>query len=213
MGLYRPLFAAVALAAALGAAAPLWAQSVLIRGATVHTATRGGTLRDTDVLVQNGRIAAIGTNLAAPPTVRRIDARGKPLTPGLFGGLSHVGVFEIGLEPTAADVSAALGMRPEFDLALAFNPQSVTVTNTRIDGVTFTMLAPSAATGRSGGALLTGQGALVRLDGGVGPIGDAARALFVEIGGDAVALAGGSRAAQYMLLQQALIEARTPTAL
>ncbi len=45
------------------------------------------------------------------------------------------------------------------------------------------------------------------LDGNVSPAG---RALFVNLGGDANGLSGGSRAAQFMLLKQALFEARSP---
>src|SRR5690606_16376501 len=55
------------------------AQDVLIRNATVHTATARGTLQDTDVLVQGGRIAAIGTGLPAG-SAQVVDAAGAPLT-------------------------------------------------------------------------------------------------------------------------------------
>ena len=49
----------------------------------------------------------------------------------------------------------------------------------------------------------------MRLDGSAA----APRALFVAMGGAANALSGGSRAAQYMLLEQAITEVRTPQAL
>ena len=42
------------------------AQDVLIRGATVHTVSAQGTLKDADVLLRNGNIAAIGRDIAAP---------------------------------------------------------------------------------------------------------------------------------------------------
>ena len=58
-----------------------------------------------------------------------------------------------------------------------------------------------------GGTIIAGQGAVVTLDGNVSPAG---HALFVNLGGDANGLSGGSRAAQYMLLKQALFEARSP---
>ena len=46
-----------------------FAQNVLIRGATVHTADSRGTLKETDVLVQDGVIRAVGSGLAAPAGV------------------------------------------------------------------------------------------------------------------------------------------------
>ena len=68
------------------------AQDVLIRHATVHTAGSRGTLKNTDVLVQGGIIRAVGPNLLTPVGVKVFEANGKALTPGLFGGLSDMGL-------------------------------------------------------------------------------------------------------------------------
>ena len=61
---------------------------VLIKNATVMTAIRG-TLENTDILIQNGKIAKIGKNIAAPAGVRVIDATGKYVTPGIIDCHSH----------------------------------------------------------------------------------------------------------------------------
>jgi imidazolonepropionase-like amidohydrolase len=63
--------------------------ATLIRNATVITVTNG-TLPNTDVLLQNGRIAAIGSNLTAPAGAVRIDAAGKFVSPGLIDPHSHM---------------------------------------------------------------------------------------------------------------------------
>src|SRR5215212_10860346 len=60
----------------------------LIRNATVLTVTRG-TLPNTDVLLRNGKIAAIGKNLNAPANARIIDATGKYILPGIIDCHSH----------------------------------------------------------------------------------------------------------------------------
>jgi hypothetical protein len=185
------------------------AATVLIRDATVHTMTDAGVLSHTDVLVRDGRIAELGHGLTAPAGAELIDAAGRPVTPGLFGGVGHLGLEEIGLEPTVDDYSLKLGaMRPEFDVTSAFNPDSVVLGVGRLGGITFAQLAPTSESGGKGegGSIISGQGALARLDGTVAP----ARALFIETGGAANALSGGSRAAQLMLLQQALTEVRSP---
>jgi len=95
---------------------------------------------------------------------------------------------------------------------MAFNPDSVVLGVNRIGGITFAMLAPSAEAGGKGSSstIIAGQGSMARLDGTLEP---AARALFVAVGGDANALSGGTRAAQFMLLQQAITEVRAPKSL
>jgi imidazolonepropionase-like amidohydrolase len=63
--------------------------ATLIRNATVLTVTKG-TLANTDVLLQNGKIAAIGKNIAAPPGARVVDATGKFVMPGIIDPHSHM---------------------------------------------------------------------------------------------------------------------------
>ena len=60
----------------------------LIRNATVLTVTRG-TLQNTDVLLRNGKIAAIGKDLNASANARVIDATGKYVMPGIIDCHSH----------------------------------------------------------------------------------------------------------------------------
>jgi hypothetical protein len=179
---------------------------LLIRNATVHTGVAGAVpAAGTDVLVQDGRIAALGRGLAAPAGARVIDAAGRPVTPGIFGGLTRIGLEEIGLDGANGDHSQRLGqMRPEFDVTQAWNPDAPSVVVHRNNGVTFTVLTPGSA---PGGSIVAGQGAPASL---AGRDALAPRALFVDLGGDANDLSGGSRAAQFMLLRQAVVEARAP---
>src|ERR1051326_5291744 len=60
----------------------------LIRNATVLTVTHG-TLQNTDVLLRNGKIAAVGKNLNASPNARIIDGTGKYVMPGIIDCHSH----------------------------------------------------------------------------------------------------------------------------
>lgn len=206
--LKRPLVAALACALSLGVSAAAFAQNVLIRNATVHTAGAQGTLRDTDVLVRDGNIAAIGKNLSAAG-VDVVEAKGRPLTPTLFGGVSSMGLQEISLGDESRDQALSLGeakdmfVRPEFDVTLAYNPLSVLVPVARVEGIGFTMLGADAV---RGGSIVGGQGGMVRLDGSADPIGP--RALFIQLGSDSAGLTGNSRAAQWMILDQLVDEAR-----
>jgi imidazolonepropionase-like amidohydrolase len=188
------------------------AQNVLIKNATVHTAASLGTLNNTDVLVQSGIIRAIGKNLANPTNLQTIDAQGKPLTPGLFAGITEIGLEEISQEKSTVDANLELKsgesglieiMRPEFDVSRAYNPRSVLLAIARVGGMSFTALGTN-------GALLSGQGAVMRLDGSYEPLAGK-RIPFISIGSGKLEQSGSSRAAQFMLLEQAFNEAKAPT--
>lgn len=185
-----------------------FAQNLLIRDATVHTAGTQGTLDHTDVLVRNGTIAAIGKGLSAPG-VDVVDAAGRPLTPALFGGIGAMGLEEISLGADTNDHALALGdrkemvVRPEFDVTLAYNPESILIPVARVEGIGFAALRADSV---SGGSIIGGQGGVVRLDGSPDPIGP--KTLFVALGSDGAGLTGNSRAAQWMILDQLADEAR-----
>ena len=192
------------------------AQTVLIRGATVHTVGEQGVLNNSDVLIRDGKIAEVGSGLSAPAGATTVDANGRALTPGLFGGLSAIGVEEVSLEPTTADAGVILNApayemqwRPEFDVTAAYNPRSVLVPVARVEGLTWTMLAPASA---EGGTFVAGQGAAVTLDGRYDAVLPNSRSLFINLGGNANAMSAGSRAGQWMLLDQAIRETRSPSA-
>jgi imidazolonepropionase-like amidohydrolase len=75
-------------ARAAAAPAPAAAQDTLIRNATVLTVSHG-TLQNTDVLIRNGKIAAVGQNLKAPDGARVVDATGRFVLPGIIDAHSH----------------------------------------------------------------------------------------------------------------------------
>ncbi len=201
---------AIATAGLLAFAGTSTAQDLLIHDATVHTATAAGTLHNADVLVRNGRIAAVGNGLSAPG-VQVVEAGGRALTPALFGGITGIGIEEVSGERPTVDATLALGagaqpqmvVRPEFDVTLAYNPASVLLPVARVEGIGFTLLHAGSA---RGGSIVGGQGGVLRLDGGIDPIGP--RVLFVSLGAGTADLTGNSRAAQWMLLDQLIDEAR-----
>jgi adenine deaminase len=98
----------LAVACALALSGTAMAQDLLVRNAKVHTATSRGTLEHADVLVHNGRIAAVGTNLqAGNATV--VEANGRALTPALFGGITDIGLEEVSGESVTVDSQQSLG--------------------------------------------------------------------------------------------------------
>jgi len=65
---------------------------VLITNATILTAT-GVEIQGGAILLQDGRIAAIGQQLDAPPGATIVDGTGKVITPGIIDSHSHLGVY------------------------------------------------------------------------------------------------------------------------
>jgi hypothetical protein len=121
---------------------------------------------------------------------------------------------EISEEPSTIDSvlnlkSPAWGQqwRPELDVTLAYNPRSALVPVARMEGVTWTVLSPASAD-----SIVAGQGAAVSLDGRFEAVIPGSHLLFVAMGGEGAKRAGGSRAAEFMLLDQALQETRTHSA-
>ncbi|MGB1451671.1 MAG: amidohydrolase, partial [Marinirhabdus sp.] len=70
------------------------AQNTLFQNATVWTSEEAGVLKNTDVLVKDGKIVAIGKNLGARGA-KTIDATGKHLTAGIIDEHSHIAALAI----------------------------------------------------------------------------------------------------------------------
>jgi hypothetical protein len=191
----------VLLIAGLFTAHEATAEAIFVNDATVHTMGRQATLQGGDVLMRDGLIKAIGPELPVPADATVIEAAGRPVTPGFFAGISQLGLVEISLEPASVDGELSTeGLRPEFDVSSAYNPWSSLIPVTRIEGYTWSMLGAVRS-----GSIIGGQGRAVALNDAYAPfIGE--HVLFVDIGADASEQSGGSRAAQWMLLEQALTE-------
>jgi imidazolonepropionase-like amidohydrolase len=111
---------------------PAASRPTVIRNATILTAA-GPVIQNGALLLQNGKIAAIGQTVNAPADALVIDASGKWVTPGLIDDHSHLGVYAApGIEslqdgnemtnPNTAEVSAEHAIwpqDPQFDLARA----------------------------------------------------------------------------------------------
>lgn len=71
---------------------PAPSRPTLIRNATILTAS-GPVLRNASILLRDGKIAAVGTNIEPPADAVSIDGTGKYVTPGIIDPHSHLGVY------------------------------------------------------------------------------------------------------------------------
>jgi imidazolonepropionase-like amidohydrolase len=186
------------------AARPARCETVAITGGTVHTMGAAGTLEGGTVLIEDGRVKAVGKDVAVPAGARRIDATGKVVTPGLFDSESFLGIVEVDsgsgtVDTTVTDdrISAAN------DVTDVIDPRSFVIPINRVDGLTRAVVAP-----RPGKSLLAGRGAVIHL-GTESPdfVIRPRVAMFAELGEPAAKLSGGSRAAALLRLREALQDA------
>lgn len=129
----------------------------LIRNATVVPIV-GPTLTNASVVIQNGRIAAVGAEVTAPAGATVIDATGMFVYPGLIDSGTRLGLTEVGGVPGPDDTREIGDFNPQ-DLTLtAVNPSSEHIAITRANGVTTAISSPM-------GGLVSGIATLINLAG------------------------------------------------
>ncbi|MBP6588773.1 MAG: amidohydrolase family protein [Chitinophagaceae bacterium] len=89
-------------------------EAILIRNATVWTSEKDGILTNTDVLLKNGKIAAVGKNLNEPGA-KVIDGTGKHVSPGIIDEHSHIAAASIneGAQSVTSEVRIADNINPD----------------------------------------------------------------------------------------------------
>jgi len=112
------------LALALAATAPA---ATLIQNATVITMA-GGTLENASVLIDGGKIAAIGADISSPAGAEVIDASGRYLTPGIIDCHSHLAADSI--NESSVPVSSMVSMVD------VLNPEDISIYRALTGGVT-----------------------------------------------------------------------------
>ncbi len=203
----RAILTLATLAAFGTLATPVLAQeTIAITNAEIHV--RGGQhIPNGTIVLQNGRILAVGSNVQIPAGARIIDGTGKIVTPGLIDSSSQVGLGEIGGQsPGTQDGSTSLSdLGATFNPIRAVNPESSHIPVTRIRGVTTAVLRPG------GGPLFDGAGGVISLDGTrvSEMILRETAALYTALGeGGSGSEGGGSRAALRMRMHDALWDIR-----
>ena len=148
-----------ALALLVAGAAEAGAQTIAITGGRVFPVS-GPVIENGTVLIRDGRIAAVGTNVTIPADAERIDAAGRWVTPGLFNPATQLGLVEVGQVGDTREASARNTDQDRVHAAFrvweGLNAASVLLAAARNEGITTTMIHPQ-------GGLIAGQAAVVDL--------------------------------------------------
>jgi imidazolonepropionase-like amidohydrolase len=144
------------LAALLGTSAVASAEIVAITGGTVYPVS-GPRIANGTVVLSNGRITAVGgASTAIPAGARRIDARGKTVTPGFINAQTQLGLVEVGAEASTRNLRARGLVNADFQPWEGFFSESAYIAAAREDGVTTVGVFPT-------GGLVSGQAAAMDL--------------------------------------------------
>ena len=85
-------------------AAPAGAQTIAITGGRVLPVS-GPPIERGTVLIRDGRIAAVGADVAVPSDAQRLDVTGKIVTPGLVNAATQLSIVDIGAVANTRNVS------------------------------------------------------------------------------------------------------------
>lgn len=189
----------LSLVSSLVLSASLAAQTVVITNAEIHTMGPQGTIKNGSLVIENGRIRAVGASVAVPASARRIDARGRIVTPGLIDSLSQIGLVEIGAVQGSNDTADQDDrVTAAFNAADAINPRSTLIPINRVEGLTRVVATPS-----NGKGLIAGTSAVIDLAGPGDYLVRSPAAMYAVLGESGARLAGGSRESAILHLREA----------
>ena len=159
------------------------------------------------VVIQGGRIAAVGATVPVPAGARVIDAAGKIVTPGWLDAGVQTGIVEIpsSAEGTADESTTDTRVSAAFTVTDSFNGNSTVIPVTRIEGITRTLVTPAST-----GNVFVGQAAVMDLTGDQVPeaVTKAPAAMVALMGEGGAAVAGGSRSTAILRMREMLEDAR-----
>ncbi|HZY36467.1 MAG TPA: amidohydrolase family protein [Mucilaginibacter sp.] len=112
-------------------------EAVLFKNATVWTNEKEGIMQNTDVLIENGKIKAVGKNLSAG-NAKVVDATGKHLSPGIVDEHSHIAITN-GINEGTQAVTA------EVRIGDVLNPEDISIYRQLAGGVTTSQILHGSA--------------------------------------------------------------------
>lgn len=130
---------------------------VAITNATIHPVS-GPVIAGGTIVFDKGKITALGKDVVIPADAEKIDATGKHAYPGLFDGLTDLGLVEINSIRATIDGQEVGQLNPNVRALVAVNPDSEMIPVTRSNGILLALTAPY-------GGLMSGRSAVIQMDG------------------------------------------------
>jgi imidazolonepropionase-like amidohydrolase len=135
-------------------------ETIALKGGKLLTITHG-VIENGVVVMQNGRITAVGgPGTAIPSGAKVVDATGMTVYPGLIDSETHLGLTEISADRMTNDeIEMSDEIMPHMHVYDAFHAETALIPVTRINGITNAIVAPAS------GDTLPGQDSFIQLAG------------------------------------------------
>lgn len=127
----------------------------------------GAPIDDGTLVIRDGRIAAVGANVAVPAGAEVIDAKGLQVYPGLFDPITQMGLSEINAVSATVDTTETGLYNPDVIAATAISPSSEHIPVTRAAGITEVLAVPDSGGFDSRGSegVIGGQASAIHMAG------------------------------------------------
>lgn len=129
---------------------------IVIKNATVHTG-EGSVIENAIIVIENGKITAVGKDVKIPAGAEVTDAAGKHVYPGLVLPSSNLGLVEISSVKASNDEREIGDMNPNIRSIVAYNTDSKVINTLRSNGILAANIVPQ-------GSFLAGSSSIVQLD-------------------------------------------------
>jgi imidazolonepropionase-like amidohydrolase len=137
--------------------APPQTKPIALKGGTIHPVS-GADIASGTIVFENGKITALGADVAIPSGAEVIDATGKHIYPGLINAHTVLGLVEIGAVRATVDAAEAGAINPNVRSITSVNPDSELIPVARSNGILTALSVPE-------GGIISGQSAVLRLEG------------------------------------------------
>ncbi|HZH66034.1 MAG TPA: amidohydrolase family protein [Flavisolibacter sp.] len=131
-------------------------QPIVITNATIHVGN-GEVINNGSIVIVEGKITAVGTNVTVPANAKTVDAQGKQVYPGLILANSNLGLVEVNSVRATSDVREIGEMNASIRSIVAYNAESKVINTLRPNGVLLANIAPE-------GGMVSGSSSVVQLD-------------------------------------------------
>lgn len=117
---------------------------IAITGGIVHTIVNG-TLPGASILINDGKIIAVGHNIPIPHDARIFTANNKEITPGLIDSHTHLGIAQEGVGQAHIDKNEVNDpVCPHLRAIDGINPEDQGLVDARCGGITTIVVTPGS---------------------------------------------------------------------